>query len=172
MVIADAPDAILQDWKANAANNEHANFRFLRSLKLVSNPKRIDVLAAELHAEAFEQIDCTRCANCYKTIPPGVTDTDIRVIAGHLGLPREQFIETYLTVDQDEGGYGMKATSCSFLGEYDRCTIYEVRPEACRPFPHTDKKHFARRVYLHASNAQACPAVYYIVEEMRCRQRR
>ncbi len=168
----DDHDAIFQDWKDHAARNEHANFRFLRSLKMVSNPKRIDVLAAELHTEAFGLIDCTRCANCCKTIPPGVTDEDIGVIAGQLGLSKEQFIETYLTVDQDEGGYRMKVTPCPFLGEDDRCTIYDVRPEDCRQFPHTDKKQFTSRVYQHASNTQACPAVYYIVEEMRSRLRR
>lgn len=68
--MSDEHDAILRDWNASAAKNEHANFRFLRSLKMVSNPKRIDALAAELHAEAFGCIDCTRCANCCKTIPP------------------------------------------------------------------------------------------------------
>ena len=165
----DAHDAILQDWKANAARNERANFRFLRSLKMVSNPRRINDLAAELHAEAFGLIDCTRFANCCKTIPPGITDEDIGVITGHLGLSREQFIETYLVIDPDEGGYRMKKTPCPFLGEDDRCTIYDVRPEDCRQFPHTDQKHFAGRVYQHASNTLICPAVHYIVEEMRHR---
>lgn len=66
----------------------------------------------------------------------------------------------------------MKETPCPFLGEDDRCTIYDVRPEDCRHFPHTDKKHFTQRVYQHASNTQVCPAVYYIVEEMRHRWRR
>jgi Fe-S-cluster containining protein len=168
----DDHDAILRDWKANAAKNEQANFRFLRSLKLVPNPRRIDVLAAELHAEAFASIDCTRCANCCKTMSPGVTDEDAGRIAGHLGLTREQFIQTYLEVDPEDSGYRMKATPCPFLGEDDRCTIYEVRPEDCRQFPHTDKKDFTQRVYQHTDNTLVCPAVYYIVDEMRHRLRR
>jgi hypothetical protein len=89
LVMPDDHDAILQDWKANAAKNEHTNFRFQRSLKMVSNPKRIDILAAELHAEAFGLIDCTRCANCCKTIPPGVTDDDIGAIAVQRAIHRD-----------------------------------------------------------------------------------
>jgi Fe-S-cluster containining protein len=165
----DDHDAIQQDWKENAAKHERANFRFLRSLKMVAHPERIDALAADLHTEAFEQIDCTRCAICCKTMPPGVSADDLGVIAGHLGLSREAFIETYLVIDPDEAGCLMKATPCPFLGEDDRCTIYDLRPEACRQFPHTDKKYFTSRAYQHASNTQTCPAVYYIVEEMRQR---
>jgi Fe-S-cluster containining protein len=172
LAMPDDHDAILQDWKDNAAKHEPTNFRFLRSLKVVSNPERIDALAANLHAEAFSQIDCTRCANCCKTIPPGVSTEDIQIISGHLGLPKEKFIESYLAVDPDEGGYRMKVTPCAFLGEDDRCTIYDVRPEACRQFPHTNKEDFTSRTHLHASNTEACPAVYYIVENMRQRLRR
>lgn len=168
----DAHDAILQDWKENAAKDEHANARFLRSLKMVANPERVDAFAADVHAEAFDRIDCTRCANCCKTLPPGVSAEDIRIISEQLGLSGETFIATYLAVDPDEGGYRMKVTPCPFLGKDDRCTIYDVRPEACRQFPHTNKQHFTSRVYQHASNTLACPAVYYIVEEMRHRWRR
>jgi Fe-S-cluster containining protein len=168
----DEHDAILRDWKAKAARNDEVNFRFLRSLKLVTDPERIDILAAELHAEAFRRIDCTRCANCCKTMPPGVRKDDIEVIAGHLGLSREQFIETYLVVDPVEGGYQMNATPCPFLGEDDRCTIYGVRPKDCRQFPHTNQEDFTARTYQHSANTQTCPAVFWIVEKMRHRRRR
>ena len=73
----DDHDAMLRDWRENAARDEDANFRFLRSLKLVSDPERIDALARELHADAFARIDCTRCANCCKTMRPAFTDEDI-----------------------------------------------------------------------------------------------
>src|SRR5262249_19776126 len=47
----DDHDAILREWRENSARDEDANFRFLRSLKLVSDPERIDSLARELHQE-------------------------------------------------------------------------------------------------------------------------
>jgi Fe-S-cluster containining protein len=164
---ADHHDAILRDWKENAAGQDDSNFRFLRSLKMVPNPERIDRLAAGLHEEAFERIDCTRCAHCCKTMRPAVSTADIQRIAAHLTLTRKAFIETYLASNEDETGYRMNAAPCPFLGADDHCTIYEVRPRTCREFPHTDKKDFTSRTYLHAGNAQNCPAVYYIVKKMR-----
>jgi Fe-S-cluster containining protein len=165
-------DTILRDWRENAAKDDNANFRFLRSLKLVSDPDRIDALARGLHEEAFGRIDCTRCAHCCKTMAPAVTAEDITRIAEHLGLSREAFVAAYLTEDQDEGGHCMRVVPCPLLGADDRCTIYAVRPQACREFPHTDKEEFTSRTYLHSANALACPAVYYILKRMRQRLRR
>jgi len=164
-------DAILRDWRENAARDEDTNFRFLRSLKLVSDPDRIDDLARDLHKDAFGRIDCTRCAHCCKTMKPGLTDEDIDRISKHLGLSAQAFIAAYLEKDPFDGGYRTKATPCPFLGKDDRCTIYEARPKACQEFPHTDKEDFIRRTYLHSGNILSCPAVYYIVKRMRQRRR-
>jgi uncharacterized protein len=113
---------------------------------MVSDPDRIDALARELHEELFSRIDCTRCANCCKTIQPGFTDEDIARIAAHLGMSEETFIGAYLEIDPEEGDHKTKAAPCPFLGGDDRCTIYEVRPLGCQEFPHTDKEGFTRRV--------------------------
>jgi uncharacterized protein len=74
-------DALLGEWKAQAARQEDANFRFLRSLKMVDDPEAIDQLAQALHAQIFDRIDCTRCANCCKTMAPGLNQQDIERIA-------------------------------------------------------------------------------------------
>jgi hypothetical protein len=58
-----------------------------------------------------------------------------------------------------------------FLSGDNRCTIYEVRPAACREYPHTDKEGFTSRTMLHANNAKECPAVFWIVEQLRLRAR-
>jgi Fe-S-cluster containining protein len=165
-------DALVNDWRRNAARHEDRNFRFLRSLKMVSDPVRIDDLARALHQDAFGRIDCTRCANCCKTMQPGLTEEDVDRIAGHLGLGRDAFVATYLEPDPEEGGHRTKTSPCPFLGGDDRCTIYEVRPQACREFPHTDKEGFIWRTYLHAANTLSCPAVYFIVKPMRDQRRR
>jgi Fe-S-cluster containining protein len=164
-----AHDRLMRDWEKDAARREGRNFRFLRSLKVIPNPDDVDALARELHGEAFGQIDCTRCANCCKTMRPGVSDEDVERISARLGLSGEAFREAYLAVNE-LGEYEMKTVPCPFLGADDRCTIYEVRPEACREFPHTDKEGFTSRVYAHAANTPTCPAVFYIVEELRDRR--
>ena len=61
----------------------------------------------------------------------------------------------------------MKALPCPFFGADNRCTIYEVRPADCVEYPHTDKEGFTFRTHGHANNALVCPAVFYIVEQMR-----
>jgi Fe-S-cluster containining protein len=165
-------DTLLKSWRANAARDEDRNFRFLRSLKLVSDPERIDDLARHLHEEVFGKIDCTRCAHCCKTMEPGLTSEDIDRIAAHLRLTREELIAAYLVEDRDEGGYRMKTAPCPLLGPDDRCTIYAVRPQACREFPHTDKEGFTSRTFLHTANTLSCSAVYHIVKQMRQRRRR
>ncbi len=168
----DHHDRMLQSWWENAARKQDVNFRFLRSLKMVSDPDRIDALARELHEEVFARIDCTRCANCCKTIQPGFTDEDIARIAAHLGMSEETFIAAYLEIDPEEGNHRTKAAPCPFLGGDDRCTIYRVRPQACQEFPHTDKEGFTRRVYLHAENTLSCPVVYHVVKGLRRSLRR
>jgi Fe-S-cluster containining protein len=45
--------------------------------------------------------------------------------------------------------------------------IYDVRPKACREFPHTDRKKFHQIADLTLKNVAICPAAYNIVEEMK-----
>src|SRR5438876_5082102 len=101
-------------------------------------------------------------------MPPGLNDQDIERIAGQKNMTRQEFIDAYLQADREEPGkLMMRAIPCPFLGADDRCTIYEIRPESCRKFPHTDQEGFTGRSYLHTSNTLNCPAVYHIVKEMR-----
>ncbi len=162
-------DAVVTDWQQNAASHDEANYEFLRSLKFRSYGFRPDALAAQLHEQAFRIVDCTRCANCCKTSDVSVTAEDIARIAGHLGMTVEDFIATHLKTDEEKGAYTVRRKPCSFLGEDDRCTIYDVRPTVCRQYPHTDRTGFATRTMLHAQNALTCPAVFWIVEQMKRR---
>jgi Fe-S-cluster containining protein len=168
----DDHDAILRDWEQNAARDEDRNFRFLHSLKMVDDPEQIDTLARDLHEEAFTRIDCTRCAHCCKTMRPTFTDEDVNRIADHFSMTAAALIAAHLEIDPEEHGHRPREMPCPFLGEDDRCTIYAVRPQACREFPHTNKEGFIWRIYLHTENTLTCPGVYRIVKQMRRRLRR
>ena len=161
---------IIADWKANAERHVDRNFRFLRSLKM-KNERAVDRAARELHDEAFSIIDCIQCANCCKTISPLFIEEDICRIAEHLGMTEADFKATYFRPDE-EGDLYPKSLPCPFLADNGRCTIYDVRPKDCAEYPHTQKKEFASRTHLHAGNTITCPAVYWIVEELRARRRR
>ena len=113
-----------------------------------------------IETEIEKLIDCTQCANCCKTISPQVNKADIKRISAFLEIAETEFIEKYLKLDENEK-HEMNALPCPFLKD-DKCSIYEVRPKDCRDFPHTDKKEFTTRRYLHTANTKACPAVFPI----------
>jgi hypothetical protein len=139
-------DALVADWQDNAETHDDKNYHFLRSLKLKSE-KKVDRTALDLHQEAFNIVDCTKCANCCRTLQPSVAERGIKRIAGHLGMAREEFVATYLERDEDEPGYRIKTTPCPFLGDDSKCTIYDVKPEDCQGYPFTNKRGFAFQVH-------------------------
>ena len=137
---------------------------FLTSLKK-KKPADLDDRFSQLHEETFEQIDCLSCANCCKTTSPLFSNTDIERIAKHLKLKPGRFIEQFLEIDEDDD-YVLKKAPCVFLGEDNFCSIYEVRPKACREYPHTNRKKMHQILDLTAKNTQVCPAVLTIVQRL------
>jgi Fe-S-cluster containining protein len=119
----------------------------------------------KLHDEAFEQIDCLQCANCCKTTGPLLTQKDIERIARHFRVKPGVFVEKYLQIDEDSD-YVFKSMPCSFLGDDNYCDIYDVRPKACREYPHTDRTNQQGILNLTRKNALICPAVALIFKEI------
>ncbi len=160
-------DKIVKNWEQNAVQKTDSQFQFLTSLKFKS-ANRVDKAAGELHQEAFEKIDCTKCANCCKTANPTLFQDDIDRISKHLGISIEELERDYLTPEENRSdAWEMKAIPCRFLSKENLCTIYEVRPFACRDFPNTHKEGFTSRRFMHTDNTRICPASYYIVERMK-----
>jgi Fe-S-cluster containining protein len=162
-------EALVSAWQKNAEKHDDENYQFLRRLKQRSSPTKVDRIALELHQEAFSIVDCTKCANCCRTLRIVVTDEDVPRIARHLNMAVEEFVAAYLERDEEEGCYRIKTTPCPFLGADNLCTIYDVRPEKCRGYPFTDQPDFVFRTISHANNAVVCPAVFYMIEQMKKR---
>ena len=129
-------------------------------------PKNLDYQMQELHETEFKKTNCLDCANCCKTTGPLFTLADIERIAKHLKQKPQQFIATYLRVDEDQD-FVLQQVPCSFLETDNRCFIYDVRPKACREFPHTDRKKFNQITDLTLKNVAICPAAFNIVESMK-----
>ena len=55
---------------------------------------------------------------------------------------------------------------CQFLGDDDRCTIYEDRPDTCRNFPHLVRGSgsIESRMWQMIDRATYCPIVYNSLE--------
>ena len=129
-------------------------------------PKNLDYVMQDLHDAEFRKTDCLDCANCCKTTGPLFTLADIERISKHLRQKPQQFIEQYLRIDEDKD-YVLQSVPCTFLDTDNTCFIYDVRPKACREFPHTDRKKFQQITDITLKNIPICPAAFNIVEEMK-----
>lgn len=141
------------------------NNKFFKRLKKVK-PKLLDKIIHPIHHEVFQCTDCLKCANCCITTGPLFTDKDISRIAKYLRIKPSEFVDRYLRIDEDND-YVLKSVPCTFLGEDNCCSIYEVRPKACREYPHTDRIKQYQLLKLTEKNVDVCPAVFEIVEKLK-----
>ncbi|MGS2764204.1 YkgJ family cysteine cluster protein [Sinomicrobium sp. M5D2P9] len=160
-------DDFLKRLPQLAKDKHKENKKYFARLKK-KPPKDLDYVMQELHNAEFERTDCLKCANCCKTTGPLFTNADIERIAKHLKMKPQQFTDTYLRIDEDND-YVLQSVPCTFLGHDNYCSIYDVRPKACREYPHTDRKKFHQITNLTLKNTSICPAAYNIVEEMKKR---
>jgi Fe-S-cluster containining protein len=144
-------------------NSKKENKKFLASFM---KRKDSDNLFHHQHDAVFAKTDCLTCANCCKTTSPIFRNVDIDRIAQHLGMRPSQLTEKYLHIDED-GDWVLNSSPCLFLDENNYCKIYEVRPKACREYPHTDRKNMAQITDLTFRNTLVCPAVSKMVENLK-----
>lgn len=160
-------EEILKNLPEKAKDKHKENKKFFSKLRK-KPPKQLDGQMKEIHEEEFRKTSCLECANCCKTTGPLFTNKDIERIAKHLKLKPSRFTETYLQLDEDND-HVLQEVPCTFLGADNYCSIYEVRPKACREYPHTDRKDFHKISNLTIKNTAICPAAFNIVEEMKRR---
>lgn len=129
-------------------------------------PKQLDAVTKKLHEEVFAKTDCLSCANCCKTTGPLFEKKDIERIAKYLRMKPAQFETQYLRVDE-ENDWVLKSLPCAFLLEDNSCMIYDVRPKACREFPHTDRPKIYQIAQHTQKNVAICPAAFEIVEKIK-----
>ena len=139
----------------------HATKKIFRKMKQ-SKPNDLDQKFHKGHEAEFKKMDCLSCANCCKTTSPIFRDADIRRISKHLRIKEGKFISDYLRMDEEQD-YVLKSSPCSFLEKDNSCSIYDVRPLACREYPHTDRKNMFQVLEITAENSLICPAVARIV---------
>lgn len=155
------PQDILQNWEKKSKERRKLYKQFL----IRADKNTVLRQLPDLHEEAFEKIDCLQCANCCKSYSPRFKTPDIKRISRHLKMKESNFIDTYLTLDK-EGDYVVKSTPCPFLGNDNRCGIYEVRPSDCERFPYTDEDVIIKRQELTLKNSSFCPIVYFVLEKL------
>ncbi len=155
----------LDKLKDKAKLAEQSNKKLFDKLKR-TKPRNLDDVVHQLHDEAFEEIDCLKCANCCKTTSPIFYERDIDRAAKRLRIRPADFIQKYLHIDEDKD-YVLNSAPCPFLDSENYCLIYEDRPTACREYPHTNRKRFHQILDLTLKNTFVCPAVFKIVDELK-----
>lgn len=150
-----------------AKTNRAVNKKLTQKLKTMKDGP-LDRLFHETDESAFSCIDCLQCANCCKTTGPLFTQKDIERISKHLRMKPGEFIEQYLRIDE-ENDYVLQSTPCTFLGNDNYCSIYEVRPKACAEYPHTDMRNQKKILNLTLKNAEICPAVATVLNEIKAK---
>lgn len=134
----------------------------------------LDALVDEIAAEVIPQIDCTRCANCCRTLPLGLTPGDISPLAAALNLPPDEVIARYVdrcssaAHDAGSGEWGvMRGSPCPLLSD-KLCSVYAHRPAACRNYPLLTPDF--RWLYGDMiDGAGVCPITFNVLERLKVR---
>ena len=154
-------DPIFKNWEKKSADRQKLYKQYLQR----AEKNKVLKALPDLHEQAFEKVNCLECGNCCKGYSPRFKTPDIKRIAKHLKMKDGDLINQYLRVDE-EGDYVMRTTPCSFLGDDNYCSIYEVRPSDCERFPYTDEDVIIKRQNITLKNSSFCPAVYFVLEKL------
>lgn len=153
------------NFAKEAAKKRKENQAFLKRLRKLKGGK-VDELFFESHQKVFSCIDCLDCAHCCTSTGPLFSSKDIERISKSLKMKPGRFVEQYLRIDED-GDYVLQELPCPFLGADNYCGIYEVRPKACREYPHTDHDKMQQQFKILKKNVEICPAAFYVLEDVK-----
>jgi len=168
-----ADDQIIRELpliQRRAKHNEDQDWNFRTRLKVginLSNDE-LDSVVQEITDNVWSQIDCTTCANCCKTLQIVIDDKDIRRLARKFGITTRAFAEKHVMVAED-GVKSFQTMPCPFLGDDNKCTVYEDRPRACRDFPYLHEPGFRHRTISAIENTSTCPIVFNVWDRLKRR---
>lgn len=154
----------IRNLKENAQRKKKLYQRTLQELKKLRSFEA-DELFHTAHETVFSEIDCLQCGNCCKTTPPLLLNEDINRVSKQVQQPVASFMKNFVIRDED-GDMVFNRTPCPFLKSDNCCSVYEARPNACREYPHTDRKKMQQILKLTLKNAEICPAVARILDNI------
>ena len=147
-----------------AAQRQDVNWAFRCFLKRSAlSSGKIDSIVHKHYKAVAAQIDCRQCANCCKVVRPLLKPADVRRIALHLNMPKEQAATELLVQEENGEGHSFRSLPCPLLKD-NLCSAYPLRPADCRSFPHLQKKDFVSRLSRAVSNCSVCPIVFNVFE--------
>jgi len=140
------------------------NIKFRTFLKGRADSDILDDQFKKLHEKYFKNYDCFSCRNCCKELGPEINVQELEELSAYLELPRDEFIDSYLR--EDNGSYSSKNSPCDFLCN-NECILNDRKPMSCKDYPYTDKEERLYSLLGVIQNAEICPIVYEIIEELK-----
>lgn len=149
--------------------HEYENVEFRSYLKGYDiELDEFDSIVHSFHDDISAKIDCTKCANCCKTMTVVLDDDDLSLIAKGLGISLEEVRANYTSRDEESNECIIDKKPCPFLKD-NKCSIYQYRPKVCRSFPHLHKEGIMFRLWGIIGNASVCPIAFNVFEQMKRR---
>ena len=81
-------DDILHNWEKKSADQQKKYAQFLKR----ADKNKVLKQLPDLHEEAFEKIDCLKCANCCRNFSPRFKTPDIKRISKHLKMKESRLM--------------------------------------------------------------------------------
>lgn len=156
---------LLKKIQHKAKKEKRENDRLFGLLKK-NKPRGTDAAFKKFNDEAFAHTHCLDCANCCRVAQPVFETPDIKRIARHFKMTRENFIKKYLQPHPDYE-YLTKKLPCPFLSDDNKCSIYEIRPAGCRTYPPAKMRLTPEQLVVLHENVGICPAVNEMVDRIK-----
>jgi len=161
MNLVTSPDELPELTNSKAEENKVFH-KFLNSIPSAD----VDKLVHHIATEVTQQIDCTQCANCCKSVEPGLHDNEIETLAKRSKMNLSDFSNQHVAQESGTAIKYLKHKPCIFLAE-NKCSIYEDRPSACADYPHLHQARFKFRFKSIMFNYRICPIVFNTVEKLK-----
>lgn len=146
-------------------DKETENIRFRKFLKAFDN-KTVDGAVKGINQTVSAAIDCTECGNCCNSFEPAIDDSEANRLAAFLSIPKTEFIEKYVEIDDLFDIAVMHHSPCIFL-DNKKCKVNEMKPYDCCDFPYLNKSDFKANMVGIIDSYNICPIVYNVVEQLK-----
>lgn len=156
---------IIKAIEKKATKESKANKKLFDRFK-TNKPKGLDKAFKQANKEVFAKIDCLDCSNCCRVAKPVFNLKDARMLATHFEMTTDDFIKKYLKPDPIYEFFTKKDV-CPFIGQDNKCSVYEYRPSGCRTYPPAKLRLSPEQLEVIHASIGICPAVSQMVEKIK-----
>jgi len=148
------------------AQQHHDDFEVLGyTLELYEDitDERVDAWVENIAQPIVDEIDCTECANCCRSLDVYVTENDVKLLMNefHISLDNIETVIDHDSAHQVKEWGKFRAKPCGFLNG-KLCSVYENRPETCRTYP-VFTPDFRWMIDDIIEGASICPIIYNVL---------